>query len=483
MNEPTRPAHPDSVTDQAPLTKPRLRPIPRWVVAVGIPAMCLVAVASGWLLISTSATSTQLDALRTAGTLGVGTGGAVALWLAVRRQRSTELDLLQKYETHQLAERVAAQNAAAADRAATHAEHDARERRLTDLYLKAVEQLGSDKAAVRHGALYALERVAQDNVGQRQTVVDVICAYLRAPYPASPVEQPTHRRVVHRSLLTASKARRTTAITRPVAFTTPVSDLSGEARQEKEVRLTAQKIISGHLWPGDLKDPDPSFWADIDLDLAGATLFDTELDGVVVGKANFAAATFVGASRFDGATFSGRTNFDDAVFTADARFVGAKFENYSSFSEAKFNNDADFAAVRFFEPATLSGITFSGMARFKGARFSGETLFDATKFSSYTEFSDARFSDDAWFAESTFSGTATFERASFTSFTSFTDAVFNTATFQEANFAGSTEFIRAHFIDSAKFDQAHFGDDQLVDFGEAKFDKAEPEALRQYLTR
>jgi len=39
---------------------------------------------------------------------------------------------------------------------------DATERRITELYTKAVEQLGSDKAPVRLGGLYALERLAQD---------------------------------------------------------------------------------------------------------------------------------------------------------------------------------------------------------------------------------------------------------------------------------------------------------------------------------
>lgn len=63
--------------------------------------------------------------------------------------------------------------------------HDATERRITELYVKAVEQLGSDKAAVRHSGLYALERVAQDNPEHRQTVDNVLCAYLRVPYPTT----------------------------------------------------------------------------------------------------------------------------------------------------------------------------------------------------------------------------------------------------------------------------------------------------------
>src|SRR4051794_12578663 len=53
---------------------------------------------------------------------------------------------------------------------------------VTETYTRAVEQLGHDEAPVRLGALHSLERLAQDNPSRRQTVVDVLCAYLRLPY-------------------------------------------------------------------------------------------------------------------------------------------------------------------------------------------------------------------------------------------------------------------------------------------------------------
>ncbi|WP_103353043.1 pentapeptide repeat-containing protein [Amycolatopsis sp. CA-128772] len=99
----------------------------------------------------------RIDAVKTA--FGVGAGGAFALWLATRRQRTLEL---------QLAETTL----------------DLEERRVTELYTKSVEQLGSDKAPVRLGGLYALERLGQDNPKHRQSIVNVLCAYLRMPFKA-----------------------------------------------------------------------------------------------------------------------------------------------------------------------------------------------------------------------------------------------------------------------------------------------------------
>jgi hypothetical protein len=63
-----------------------------------------------------------------------------------------------------------------------HTDRDATERRITELYTKAADQLGSDQAPVRLASLYALERQAHSTVEHRQTILDVIWAYLRMPY-------------------------------------------------------------------------------------------------------------------------------------------------------------------------------------------------------------------------------------------------------------------------------------------------------------
>ena len=64
---------------------------------------------------------------------------------------------------------------------------------VTDRYTRAVEQLGHKKAPVRLGALYSLEHLAQDNPEYRQTVVDVVCAYLRMPYTPPSADRTGHR--------------------------------------------------------------------------------------------------------------------------------------------------------------------------------------------------------------------------------------------------------------------------------------------------
>jgi hypothetical protein len=54
-----------------------------------------------------------------------------------------------------------------------------KEGQITERFTKAIEQLGSDKLAMRVGAIYALERIAKDSELDHQTIVDVLSAFIR----------------------------------------------------------------------------------------------------------------------------------------------------------------------------------------------------------------------------------------------------------------------------------------------------------------
>src|SRR6516225_11958430 len=65
-----------------------------------------------------------------------------------------------------------------------------RTRTLNERFATAAGQLGSDKPpAVRLAGVYAMAGLADDWEANRQTCVDVLCAYLRMPYEPDPGEQ------------------------------------------------------------------------------------------------------------------------------------------------------------------------------------------------------------------------------------------------------------------------------------------------------
>jgi len=65
------------------------------------------------------------------------------------------------------------------------------EKNITDLFTKAVEQLGSDKIEVRLGGIYALERLAHDSPKDYWPILEILTAYVRerAPLRTAPVQQ------------------------------------------------------------------------------------------------------------------------------------------------------------------------------------------------------------------------------------------------------------------------------------------------------
>ncbi|GAA3571536.1 pentapeptide repeat-containing protein [Amycolatopsis ultiminotia] len=255
-----------------------IRTIAWW--ATGIVLLAAVAAALLLLLLGggSPADSARLDALRTAANLVVGTGGAAALLLAARRQRSAELDLEQK-------------------------DHDATQRRITDMYGKAADQLGSDKAPVRLAGLYALERLAQDHAEQRQTIVNVLCAYLRMPY----------------------------------------DDETDTAAEELQVRKAAQRILLLHLRPGGEPEPLGSFWPDIDLDFSGARLVALTLTHCAIRSIVCYQTEFLEFATFRGTEFRTKADFNQAIFTERVDFRGTAFGGErENFHGARFGKHAEF---------------------------------------------------------------------------------------------------------------------------------------------
>jgi hypothetical protein len=352
----------------------------RWVFAA---AAVFVITAVGviiWLLTiashakpGTDQANARLDAVRTGLAAGAGAGAAVGLVLALRRQHHQEI-------------------------ATTWTDLDATERRITELYTKAVEQLGSDKAPVRLGGLYALERLAQDNPAHRQTIVNVICAYLRMPFlPAAPATKPAPEATEEPAERDTEAGTRTDAI--------------GDTwHQERQVRLTAQQILAEHLRdyrPDDKRStdpPSPRFWPDIRLDLAGATLIDFKLRNAVIADARFQEATFCGITLFEQATFSRYAGFELATFNGFTSFDGTTFHSSVGFDGAAFSDNVGFV-----------GATFRGETGFERAAFGGQAVFIMAAFDRFAGFSLATFRGEAKFDRATFNETARFDRATFNS--------------------------------------------------------------------
>ncbi len=264
----------------------------------------------------------KLDGLKIAFAVVAGIGGVIALTVAYRKQRLGE---------------------AAERRADTTA--------FTDRFGKASELMGSERAAVRLAGVYAMAALADDWHEQRQTCINVLCAYLRMPYdPPGGLGRGRPRERPHRLGLRKSG--------RPRHETCSPVRRDEDPREERQVRRTVLAVITAHLRPGAANS-----WQGCGFDFTGATFDGGEFVGIVVPRGTaliFNDAEFVG----------GELNFRRARFSGGILdFEGAEFSGGTvDFGRAEFSaGDIDFRRVKF------SG----GKVSFHSASFGVLPYFDA----------------------------------------------------------------------------------------------------------
>jgi uncharacterized protein YjbI with pentapeptide repeats len=334
----------------------------------------------------------RLDAIKTALTVAAGLGAGVTVVMALRRQSISE-------------------------RSQRHIEEDAREQRITTLYVAAAEQLGSDKAAVRLAGLYALERLGQDNPKLRQTVIDVICAYLRMPYtPPAEVLRDNAEHSPH-------------ALARDDPG--PEPEEQPQRRQELQVRLTAQRLLRDHTQRSGLGSEPMTYWRGqqrerMNFDLTGAVLVSFSLAFCELRAAVFDSAQFYGAavlykSQFyehaslRGAQFHdvavmteaqfhefanlmetqfhGQANLDEAQFHGETYLRAAQFHGWANLMETQFHKYTSLDEAQFHEATLLKGAQFHGEVHLREAQFHGKTVMNEAEFHADTDLADAQFHD------------------------------------------------------------------------------------------
>ncbi len=302
-------------------------------------AVLLVGV-GGWLL-ADPATS-RSDALKTGGLAGGAIVALYALWLNDRRRRVEERRQDVERQRHELESQ--------------RAELD-RERVADERFAKSVELLGHAADQVRVGAMHALAGLARSRPEYTQTVLDVLCSYLRRPFD------------VERSV-------------EPKPDPDPAPD--PERERELTVRLTAQRLLSDLLPARDAEGPA------YDLDLTSAALEYFDLSGKLVGGLLLRYASLRSSTNLGDCRFKGRVYFT-AAGTGTSRLVGyfrcrgTVFESHAWFSGTTFAEGVEFTDTTFAGKTTFKDATFAKNADFSGAVVAQELDLRRTSFGGQTD--------------------------------------------------------------------------------------------------
>jgi uncharacterized protein YjbI with pentapeptide repeats len=196
---------------------------------------------------------------------------------------------------------------------------------ITDRFTHAIQQLGEKQSSVRVGAIYALERIAEDDGARAWTVMDILAGFIRDTLSSDADNLPA-----------CTETKRATEIDAAL-------NVIGRISQAHPDQLEMYRQHAG------------------DLDLQNVSLCDVRLVAARLTKAR------LDNSRFDRATF-------ERVILDEAHLTGAHFE------EAQMEGASLVSAnllIAHVERAVLNGANLTG-AVLKGAHLEGCFLKKAT---------------------------------------------------------------------------------------------------------
>ncbi|HEY4019026.1 MAG TPA: hypothetical protein VGM75_10090 [Pseudonocardiaceae bacterium] len=264
----------------------------RWLLPASVlGSLSLLLLVTGWLLVDP--TESRADAIKTGGLAGAAVLALYATWINDRRRQVEE-------SRHSVEQRRVLLD---------------QDRVSDERFTKAIELLGNGAEQVRVGALHALAGLARSRPSYTQTVVDVLCSYLRNPF-------------THPSYLLRPDDP-DQADVQPTGEWPAVR--IAEADRERQVRLTAQRLIAD-LLPTEPGKPDTQ---DLDLDLTDASLDYLDLTGRHIGRFIARRARLYGASRLSGMSVSKPALFSGAAFFGRTDLFGAVFDGGLSLMDAR----------------------------------------------------------------------------------------------------------------------------------------------------
>ena len=279
------------------------------------------------------------DALRTGGLAAGSVVALYALWLNDRRrrveERRQELDIRRQAldsERYSLEQ----QRQVLEDRR-TGNEY---ERAADERFARAVELLGHEADQVRTGAIHGLAGLARSNPNYTQTVLDVLCSYLRRPFD------------------------------HPKWGASNIAPTTGEAtpdqERERTVRQAACKSLRALLPGTDLTDP-PIY----DLDLSYAHLELIDFSDRVVGRIAAYSAKVRHSARFERTQFRGPVKLTGAVFLDKLLAGDAVFHGRFDASDLELRRPADFERAHFADEIDLRSLRCEEFVSFHHAVMDG----------------------------------------------------------------------------------------------------------------
>ena len=322
-------------------------------------------------------------------------------------------------------------------------------------YLKAVELLDSAHSYTRLGAVHALVGLADEyladkslSAGEKRTedqrIVDVLCAYIRAPF-----ELTSHYYELIREELTGFYADS------PKKFSADRAAF----REEAHIRQTLIEKISDRMrwslaggvaeFPRGYPEHDcvvPGSWSGFTYDFSGSVFFyPVDFVRTFWGEtANFAGCMYFSRVQLSGSFFAQGALFCRSNYYKDTAFNGSYYAGDADFSDSLYHGANDFMGCAYGEAASFRGSVFDGWVGFTDSSYSGSADFSASTYCAGCDFSSSHYRQQAIFENSFYGGAAIFHQSVYRGNTDFGFSVYA----DQSDFSGSSYCGTVHYLGS-----------------------------------
>lgn len=234
-------------------------------------------------------------------------------------------------------------------------------------YTKAVEQLASEKVAVRLGGIYTLVSLVDEWIADKtlapenqqkegQVIINSLCSYIRSPFPLA----------IDGNIMAYDG----------INYDMPPEDYEGDYRgdqarliDEQDTRISIFKEISSRINDEILNKSNQKHWNNFSYNFSRSVIF-YPLRNLSFSKADFSFAIFIGDTSFTASQFLRRISF-----------AGGRFNDEITFDNTYFNNGADFSYTTFEAGADFVNSKSTGCVSFESSRIFYDIDFSNSKFS------------------------------------------------------------------------------------------------------
>ena len=333
--------------------------------------------------------------------------------------------------------------------------------------------------------------------GKCQDIIDILCAYIRSPFPlAEKIEEYEARKELEKLQKTESENLSEEESSRLQVLLKRFKDSDeyknpndiatdyAKFHEEQDVRRTIFAEMSKRSSTltmdenNNIVKAKSGKWSHFQFDFSQAPIF-YPLTNLKIEKGNFSSAKFYSDASFSWTFFIQTADFKSATFAQKADFKLAVFLQNADFMRATFTQTADFSGVSFNQGAIFSWATFTQTVDFRSVVFTQSTFFSWAVFTQTADFMRATFAQTADFMRASFAQTAKFKSATFTQTANFCGATFSSdvdfrwATFQRFEPTFTTKLRKAQFsIQTAQKDYKFsvHPDSKPIRLGKAELD-------------